>query len=266
MEEIIRKARKEDMPSLRSMWAECFPEDVKYSEFFFERIFKLQSAVVYEQNGECVGMIHVFPRRLCTPVGTLSAKYIYGVGTLKKCRGRGIAGRLLESEAHSCDALLLIPQSDSLFEFYKKCGFSEIAYVKNLKAEPDGKAPVREAGEEDIPHLNDVYEKALSEAVYCERDPDAWRLLIDEHKSFGGGFKVWDGGYCAYYYHNGKVIVPEFFSETASPAELAGAFSKECIVTTFGSEKPIAVAKILSKAAEKTFSDACGAYVNLMHN
>jgi hypothetical protein len=38
MEEIIRYAREEDIPRLREIWAECFPDDKEYANFFFERM------------------------------------------------------------------------------------------------------------------------------------------------------------------------------------------------------------------------------------
>ncbi len=266
MEEIIRKARESDIPKLREIWAECFPQDVEYAKFFFERIFKLPCAVVCEIAGECVGMIHVFPRELSTPKGKLSGKYIYGVGTLKKFRGRGIAGRLLASEEHSCDALLLIPQSESLFEFYRKYGFSETAYVDSFSVMPGGKAEIYEAGEKDIPHLNRVYEESLAGAVFASRDSETWKLLIDEYKSFGGGFAVWSGGYCAYYEEGGRVILPEFFGDREKASEIAGAFSKECVVTTRGKGRPIAVIKPISEKAKEVLCDDCERYINLMHN
>ena len=266
MEEIIRRAKEEDIPRLREIWAECFPLDTEYAEFFFERIFRVPSAVVCEIGGECVAMIHVFPRILSTPEEELSAKYIYGVGTLKKFRGQGIAGRLLQSEEKACDALLLIPQSESLFEFYKKYGFSELSKVRKFSEKTKGKAEVFRAGEDDIAHLNSVYESMLSGKVFARRDYKTWKLLIDEYSFLGGGFAVWRDGYCAYYEHGGKLVIPEFFSKETSPASVAGAFGRECEITTFGGETPLAVIKPLSERAKDAIGKESARYINLMHN
>lgn len=266
MEEIIRRAKEEDIPSLRGIWAECFPLDTEYADFFFERIFRLSSAVVCETGGECVAMIHVFPRVLSTPKGELSAKYIYGVGTLEKFRGRGIAGRMLQSEEKDCDALLLIPQSESLFEFYKKYGFSELSNVKRFSEKPKGKAEIFRAGEDDIAHLNSIYEGMLSGKVFARRDYKTWKLLIDEYNFLGGGFAVWRDGYCAYYEHCGKLAIAEFFSKETSPASVAGAFGRECEITAFGGETPLAVIKPLGENAESAIGKENARYINLMHN
>ena len=266
MEEIIRKAQKSDVPALEKLWSECFPDDKEYAGFFFENIFKLPSARVCEVDGEVVAMIHVFPRTIKTPEGEMSAKYIYGVGTTKPFRGRQIAGRMLEAEAKDCDVLLLIPQSESLFAFYEKYGFDVLAKVKKEEIAPDGKAEIRRAGKADIPYLNEVYERALGEAVFATRNEDTWRLLMAEHEFFGGGFLVFHGGYCAYYEHDGKPYIAEFFSDAVTSSEVAGAFGKKCTVITSGGETPLAVMRPVSEAGKEALSKYGERYINLMHN
>ena len=266
MEEIIRKARESDIPALKMLWDECFPEDTEYAGFFFENIFKLPSARVCEVGGKVVAMIHVFPRKLKTPEGDLSAKYIYGVGTAKSSRGCGIAGRMLEDEAKDCDVLLLIPQSESLFEFYKKYGFDFLAKVKKEEVAPRGKTEIRRATEADISYINEVYENALKASAFAERDDATWRLLMTEYDFFGGGFAVFRGGYCAYYEHNGKLFIAEFFSNGATPSEVAGAFGRECTVITSEGETPLAVMKPVSETGREALERIENRYINLMHN
>lgn len=266
MEEIIRTAKEADIPLLKALWEECFPDDAEYAGFFFENIFKLSSARVCEVDGKCVAMIHVFPRILRTPAGKMGAKYIYGVGTTKAFRGRGIAGRMLQREAEACDVLLLIPQSESLFAFYEKYGFDELAKVKKEAVTPAGNTEIRRAAERDIPFMNEVYETALGDTVFTERDAATWRLLMAEYEFFGGGFKVFRGGYCAYYEHNGKLFVAEFFSNGAAPSEVAGGFGRECTVITSGGETPLAVMKPVSERGRKALSEFDNRYINLMHN
>ena len=266
MEEIIRRARESDIPALKMLWDECFPDDTEYAGFFFENIFKLPSARVCEIDGKVVAMIHVFPRALKTPERDLSAKYIYGVGTTASARGRGIAGRMLYEEENECDVLLLIPQSESLFAFYKKYGFDFIAKVKKEEVRPCGKIEIRRATEEDIPYLNEVYEKALETAAFAERDAATWRLLMAEYDFFGGGFAVFRGGYCAYYEHNGKLFIAEFFSNGATSAEIAGGFGRECTVITRGCETAFAVMKPVSEAGRNALEKTEDRYINLMHN
>ena len=74
--EKIRNAKIEDIESLKVLWIECFPNDIEYSKFFFEKIFRLSSARVCEVNGAVVGMLHSFPRTVCANGEKLSAEDI----------------------------------------------------------------------------------------------------------------------------------------------------------------------------------------------
>lgn len=264
MEEKIRHARENDIPAMKSLWSECFPNDKEYADFFFENIFRLASARVCEIEGECAAMIHVFPRMIATPFCELSAKYIYGVGTTEKCRGKGIAGRMLEAEANDCDLLVLIPQSESLFDFYKKYGFSEICEVSKREVYAEEKAENRPATESDIPYINSVYERCLSDYLYAKRDAKTWKLLMDEYEFLGGGFMVFDGGYCAYYRENGEVFVTEFFAEKKDT--VLGSLSEKYTLTTKGCGKRLAVIRPVSDKAKAVLDKQKMRYINLMHN
>ncbi len=266
MEKIIRKANNADIEALKALWIECFPKDIEYSEFFFKNIFRKDCAVVFEEEGELLGMIHSFPRTLMTPLGEISAKYIYGVGTTKEARGRGIAGRLLASEECDCDVLLLIPQNESLFAFYEKYGFSYLAHVSKKEVIPKGKTEIKKATEDDIEYLNEVYERKLQGSLFAKRDTATWRLLLSEYGFFGGGFAVFRGGYCAYYEENGKLHIAEFFSSIATKEEVAGAFGKSATVITKGKEKPLAVLKPVSENGKEILDKFENRYINLMHN
>lgn len=262
MEEIIRKSKKEDISTIKNLWHECFPDDTDYANFFFENIFKEECAVLFESGGEILGMIHVFPRVINTPRGQLSAKYIYGVGTKKSARGRGVAGRLMDSEAKETDILVLIPANEGLFEFYKKKGFSEICEVRKETLSLFGKTPVRKATEDDIPYMNEVYEKVLSESLYAERDFATWKLLMSEYASFGGGFSVFSGGYCAHYEKEGELIISEAFGENIEDVN----FGREATYTTLGCGSKIAVIRPITERACEILSETPKRYINLMHN
>lgn len=264
--EKIRNAKIEDIESLKKLWTECFPKDIEYSKFFFEKIFRLECARVCEVEGEVAAMLHSFPRTVCAGKESLSAKYIYGVGTSKAFRGHGIAGRLLESEAKECDVLLLIPQSESLFEFYKRYGFTHLAHVDMSVVTPSGSTELRRATEADIPYLNEVYERELSGFLHTERDEKTWKLLLSEFEFLGGGFYIFRGGYCAQYKNGEKIEIVEFFSDVAKECEIAGAFGEECVVTTTGEASPLAVLKPVSDRGYETLLKYRKRYINLMHN
>lgn len=266
MEEIIRHAKKDDIERLKELWVECFPNDVEYSKFFFERIFKLDCARVVEAGGEVVAMLHSFPYDFSTPDGKLCAKYIYGVGTSKKYRGRGLAGKLLQYEASSCDFIAIIPQSESLFDFYKKHGYTEIFEVSKNVVHPGRTVSLKRACEQNIDKLNAMYEKLCDGCIHPIRSRERWRTIMAEFEFLGGGISLFDGGYCVHYEYNGKTEICEFYSQDVSAEALAGAFGKECVITARGEGVKLGAVKIISEHAEKAFRKGYGRYLNLMHN
>ena len=257
MEKIIRNARKEDTEALRALWIECFPNDVEYSKFFFEKIFKLECARVCEIGGEIAAMLHSFPYDFGTPDGILNAKYIYGVGTSKKFRSQGIAGVLLENEASSCDMTVIIPQSESLFEFYNKYLFTELLYVEKKIAAAGIKA-YRNAEINDIPTLNSMYEELCRGKIHPIRTKKGWETIIAEFEFLGGGIALFEGGYCAYYENNGKFEISELCGE--SP------FGYSTPAVTVGESSRIGAARLISERAKNVFAKSYGRYMNLMHN
>lgn len=260
MEKIIRIGRKEDTEALRNLWIECFPNDVEYSKFFFERIYRVECARVCEIDGEIAAMLHSFPYDFKTPDGILNARYIYGVGTSKKFRSQGLAGELLRNEARDCDMTVIIPQSESLFDFYKKYSFDELLYVRKKLADAGIKS-FRNAEINDIPKLNSMYEEMCRGRIHPVRTEKRWETIIAEFEFLGGGIALFDGGYCAYYENNGSFEISELCAGDGKAP-----FEYSCPAVTVGDEVRIGAARLISERAKAAFAKNCGRYMNLMHN
>lgn len=250
-----------DIDAMKALWEECFPNDIEYAAFFFEWVFKLSCARVAEIDGEIAAMLHSFPYDFNTPEGKLCAKYIYGVGTAKKFRGRGLAGELLQFEASSCDFTVIIPQSESLFDFYKRYGYTEIFKVSKVLAKPLGKMPLKRAGKEDIAKLNEMYESMCDGCIHPIRSSERWETIIAEFEFLHGGISLFDGGYCVHYEHNGKQEISEL-----CPQYVSSPFGEECTATTVGEDVRLGAARLISHKAKKIFAKGYRKYLNLMHN
>ncbi len=266
MEKIKNYAEEADREAVKELWNECFPQFGNYVDFFMERIYKPECARLLKIDGNLAGMIHVFPRTFRFGEETFSAKYIFGVGTSKKFRGRGIAGKLLEKEAHSCDFLTLIPQDTGLFEFYKKKGFSVVTRLGEKTISEGKKAPSRPATEEDIPYLDKMYCKMCRGIIFAERTVDDWKTLMAEYAFLGGGFYVFDGGYLAYAPSEETAYIDEFCSDDIDASDVCGIFEKPCKIRNVGDTKNIAVIKPVSGKGRKLFEKDFECYINLMHN
>ncbi|MBQ7119840.1 MAG: GNAT family N-acetyltransferase [Oscillospiraceae bacterium] len=266
MEEIKNYAEKSDFRDVKTLWDECFPQFGNYVDFFMEHIYKAECARLMRIDGALAGMIHVFPRTFSSNGEHFSAKYIFGVGTSKKFRGKGVAGKLLEREACDCDFLTLIPQDKGLFEFYKKKGFLVITRICEETITEGKKKEVRLAKDVDIPYLNEIYENMCKEIPFAKRSADDWKTLLAEYEFLGGGFFIFDRGYLAYAPSEKTVYVDEFASEYISPCDVCGIFEKPCKVRSVGNDTDIAVIKPISERGKTLFEKENGCYINLMHN
>lgn len=180
---MISFARKIDIPDMKKLWRECFNED---GDFFFERMFA--RALVFDDGG-MRAMLHILEY---TCLGK-KVFYLYGIGTTKVRRGEGIARKLIEyaielAKNEGVSFLMLVPQEESLFKYYKRFGFEKLcgrSLPKNFAFN------MRRANKFDIFRLNMFYEEKCKGKVFLTRENKEWEIILDE------GYEVYisDEGY-----------------------------------------------------------------------
>lgn len=122
---MIRFFDKNDKNAVISLWKEAFGDSEEVVSVFLNRFGKYM--LVFEENNTVISMLTVLPVKLNEKKG----RYVYAVATRKEFRGNGYAGRLIEYakrliEEKNESFLVILPQSESLFGFYEKFGFSEL--------------------------------------------------------------------------------------------------------------------------------------------
>lgn len=125
---MILFAEERHKEQIAVLWNEAFGDSCKDVLKYLEVLLKY--FVVFEEEGRVYGMLALLPVRL----GEKKGRYVYAVATLKEARGRGISTELLNFakkfiKQASEDFLVLVPQSESLFDFYKKRGFKAFSCV-----------------------------------------------------------------------------------------------------------------------------------------
>ncbi len=126
---IIRFANKSDYNSIVTLWAKSF-FDEDFARWYFEKLYSKENTLVYIEDDKVVSMLARIPFEI---KGLGEVTYIYGACTDPDYRKRGIMKKLLMySEELDLKlkkvAIILIPENESLFEFYMKCGFKEYFY------------------------------------------------------------------------------------------------------------------------------------------
>ena len=128
---IIKKPSKKDISPLKALWKEAFADEDDFIEDFFRKGFSPDRSLCIFENSEPISVVYWFD---CEYSARKTA-YVYGVATRKSHRGKGLGTTLMKSvhEAlKSCGycGVILVPEKPDLFDFYKRLGYTDCAYVK----------------------------------------------------------------------------------------------------------------------------------------
>ncbi len=134
---MLRFSTNNDRDELKKLYNICFPGESDFCSRYFEFVYPKTKCIVFD-NGSIVAMAHLIDIEIEAYENVFKGAYLYAVATLPEFRGRGIAANILKFAENHCigngyDFLCLIPQKESLFEFYKKFGFEKGLYVSNAR-------------------------------------------------------------------------------------------------------------------------------------
>ena len=146
-----------DIEALKQMWQEAFGDPADFCQLFFAKGFSPDRFLCIRDDGLPVSALYWFD---CELDGHRLA-YIYGVATLKSHRGKGLATRLM-ADAHEAlrqqgyAGAILVPEKETLFEFYRKLGYRNAATVAEISCDPaDTPLPLRQIGVLEYARLRD---------------------------------------------------------------------------------------------------------------
>lgn len=116
---------------IKRLWKTCFNDSDEFIRFFFEQIYRKENAVCIEEGGKVVSVMQILPYEMTWCNTIIPVSYVYAACTDPEMRNRGLMGRLIE-KAHAqmlkrgdCMSIL-IPANRSLFEYYRKQGYTEV--------------------------------------------------------------------------------------------------------------------------------------------
>lgn len=120
----------------KQMWSEAFGDSKSWIDFFFERAYDDDDAIVLRTSDEVSPVSALLLRRydLNFHGERLPLAYLCGANTRRKHRGRGYMAQLIQMSLKVArdrgDALVtLIPANKRLYDFYKQFDFSKAIYA-----------------------------------------------------------------------------------------------------------------------------------------
>lgn len=116
---------------LIELWRLCFDDTEDFIQLYFDRVYTEENALTIEVNGAIVSALQMIPYTMGFCDSELTVSYIAGACTHPEHRGKGYMGELLNEafrimRQRNYDLTALIPANSSLFEYYRRYGYTEI--------------------------------------------------------------------------------------------------------------------------------------------
>lgn len=193
---MIRFADETMRDDVSRLWHDCFGDSNEYVDFFLDQFDISKHMLVFIDGEKPVSMLSMLPMSVVTKVGmTLSGRYIYGVATDPRYRGRGISSKLLE-HAHQylrsvgVRVSILAPASGDLFNFYHQRGFESEFFIGSAAVNAEELSPFTESffvNEASVTEYSVIREKAFSgSAMFVRWESDALQYRMAETSMLGG--------------------------------------------------------------------------------
>ncbi|HVJ49655.1 GNAT family N-acetyltransferase [Desulfitobacterium sp.] len=134
----IRLAQKDEIVRQKEIWKRCFGDDDCYIDFYYANKYKENETVVLLEDGEIAAMLTMIPTRIVTSdQRSFAAAMFYAIATHPKYQNKGLAKQLMDFchaylGATQKDFSLLVPAGKSLFDFYRKQGYQEGFYLREV--------------------------------------------------------------------------------------------------------------------------------------
>ena len=117
----ISTPQKNHLPQLKALWQQAFGESM---DSFLATAFSFDRCLIAEKDGQVAAALYWFDLDYA---GNRLA-YLYAIATEKSQQHQGIGKALIQAAHKHLKALgyagtILVPASEALFAFYKKCGY-----------------------------------------------------------------------------------------------------------------------------------------------
>lgn len=131
---MITFAKDKYIPAIKALWKSAFGDTDESCNYYFENLHKHENMLVYVDGDDAVAMLTMLPLKISCGKQKYSARYVFAVATHENYRSQGISSRLIEY-AHDymrksgINFSVLVPASESLFDFYANRGYERMFSV-----------------------------------------------------------------------------------------------------------------------------------------
>lgn len=226
----IRHTRYEDIPRLKEIWSLCFGDIEGQGTLFFDKRFRPEHSMALYDGEALAAMLFMLPLTVCSAERDYDARYIYAVATHPDHQNKGYSTQLLDYtnqflKERQVALTVLVPASDSLFDYYGKRGYETQFFLSRYKieAEFNDSIPLSPLPLTQLEELRNHYFSDCT--LFAKWDRQALSYCDLDVAVAKGEVLAFDGGYAVCYPDENCIIVKELAGTSDYPA-LAGSIAK----------------------------------------
>jgi GNAT superfamily N-acetyltransferase len=134
----IRLAKKDEINHLKEIWKLCFGDEDSFIDFFYNTRYIEDETLVLLQSNTITAMLTMIPVEIGAPnKRSMSSTMLYAIATHPNYQNNGFATQLIEFSHQYLglniqQASILVPAEKNLFAFYRKLGYEQAFYIREL--------------------------------------------------------------------------------------------------------------------------------------
>ncbi|MBO4339217.1 MAG: GNAT family N-acetyltransferase [Clostridia bacterium] len=134
---MIIHPEKTDIPQIKKIWKVSFSDTDESINSYFEKCFSTDDCYISKDGDRVRACLQMMPCIVYNSGKEYKAKYMYAVCTEPEYRHRGIMTALINEacereKAVGTKLILCVPSDEKLFDFYRRCGFTDGVYCSSF--------------------------------------------------------------------------------------------------------------------------------------
>ena len=134
----VRLAKKGDIRQQKEIWKLCFGDSDHYIKFYFKNMYKEDETLLLFEDESIASMLTMLPVKIITAdQRSFDSAMLYAVATHPNFQNQGFSNQLIDF-AHQylrkkgVFFTVLVPSGQQLFNFYRKQGYEDGLYIREL--------------------------------------------------------------------------------------------------------------------------------------